>query len=110
MADATQTAPSNANLNLRIKEEDWNSMCDRRDNLDKDIDDAIKRRSLRMVVIAIDERAGLSKQLIKAHNMRERDTLASYRKRVDELKAELEKELEDAKQAAGATGGQQANA
>ena len=50
-----------------------------------------------MVGIAINERSSLSRELIKAHNMRERDTLADFRKRFEELKDELETELEEAK-------------
>src|SRR5437899_214040 len=85
MADQTNAqSPS-----LRISEKDWNDMCDQRDNLDKMIDDALQRGSVRMANIFINDRAHLSASLKKAHNMRERDKLASYRKRIDEIKAQL---------------------
>lgn len=93
MADSTSTSPASAVM--RISDQDWNDMADRRDRLDEDIDKAFQRRSVRMAAIAIDERAGLSAQLKKAHNMREREKLASYRKRLDDLKVELGQELAD---------------
>jgi hypothetical protein len=80
-------ADTNGNNHLRITDDDWTSMCDRRDALDKEIEDAISRGSIRMAGIAINDRAHLSASLKKAHNMRERDRLASYRKRLDDLKA-----------------------
>jgi hypothetical protein len=81
--------PSTKTNGLRITDEDWNAMADRRDNLDKDIEEALQRKSLRMAGIAVNDRAHLSASLKKAHNMRERDRLATYRKRLDDLKAEL---------------------
>ncbi len=83
MADAKQNGNSN---HLRITDDDWNAMVDRRDKLDEDIEDLLTRKSLRMATIAINDRAHLSASLKKAHNMRERDLMASYRKRLDELK------------------------
>ncbi|GHO51428.1 hypothetical protein [Ktedonospora formicarum] len=86
MADQQTTAQ---NTSARISEKDWNDMCDQRDNLDKVIEDALGRKSVRMANIFITDRAHLSASLKKAHNMRERDKLASYRKRLDELKIEV---------------------
>jgi hypothetical protein len=91
MAD-TKVDGKNNNTHLRITDDDWNAMADRRDKLDEDIEDAFARKSLRMAAIAINERAHLSAALKKAHNMRERDHLAHYRKRLEELKDELEKQ------------------
>ena len=87
MADSKQNGTNNNHL--RITDDDWNAMADRRDKLDEDIDDALSRKSLRMAGIAVNDRAHLSVSLKKAHNMRERDRLASYRKRLDDLKQEL---------------------
>lgn len=89
MADTPATKQNGAYNQLRITDDDWNAMADRRDNLDKDIADALNRKSLRMAAIAINDRAHLSASLKKAHNMRERDRLAGYRKRLDDLKQEL---------------------
>ena len=83
--DATTTKPGGI-ATQRITDEDWSAMCNRRDDLDKDIEDALNRKSIRMAAIAIKDRAHLSASLKKAHNMRERDTLATYRKRLDDLK------------------------
>lgn len=89
MADSTTTKQNGTTNHLRITDEDWNSMVDRRDKLDEDIEDALNRKSVRMAAIAVNERAHLSASLKKAHNMRERDSLATYRKRLDDLKQEL---------------------
>jgi hypothetical protein len=86
--DATPKQGGTTN-HLRITDEDWGAMCDRRDDLDKDIEDALSRKSIRMAAIAINDRAHLSASLKKAHNMRERDRLATYRKRLDDLKQDL---------------------
>jgi hypothetical protein len=85
MADA-QATQNGTNNHLRISDKEWDQMCDRRDRLDQDIEETLKDKSLRMANIAISDRAHLSASLKKAHNMRERDRLASYRKRMDDLK------------------------
>jgi hypothetical protein len=85
MADNATTQPGGT-ATQRITDEDWSAMCDRRDDLDKDIEDALNRQSIRMAAIAINDRAHLSTSLRKAHNMRERDRLATYRKQLDDLK------------------------
>lgn len=86
---ADQTNAQSTTASTRISERDWNDMCDQRDNLDKVIVDALQRKSVRMANIFIKDRAHLSASLKKAHNMRERDKLATYRKQLDELKTEL---------------------
>lgn len=89
MAEQT-AATQNGATQQRVSAKDWDDMCDQRDNLDKVIEDALKRKSVRMANIFINDRANLSNSLKKAHNMRERDKLASYRKRLEDLKDELE--------------------